>query len=229
MIELRDAHDPSPNVTNNSVMLMWTDPPYGTQKVQAQGGKSYKDYGTADSILHMLDVWNPKLHQDATVAICLDYRLVHEVIVGTSLVHRGDVIWTFGLGRPRTSWWPNRHNTVATFTKSQTSGLFDPSAIPRERRLAPKEGYTDDKCAGSVWDFTMSNTHADRQGYPNQKPVELITPFIMAHTRKGDLVCDPYAGSGATCVAAKRMGRRYYGSDTNPEAISVATNWLETQ
>lgn len=227
MIELMDAQTPSQTVLDGSVMLLWTDPPYGTNKVQEQGGKSYKDYGTADGILSMLEVWEPKLHVDATVAICLDYRLVHEVIVGTSLVHRGDVIWTFGLGRPRTSWWPNRHNTVATFTRTQTGGLFDPSAVPKERRLAPKEGYEDDKPAGSVWDFTMSNTHKDRRGYPNQKPIELISPFIMAHTRPGDLVCDPYVGSGATCVAAKRLGRLYYGSDTNPEAVSTAQRWLE--
>lgn len=225
-VYLTDALTPPNEIVDESVILMWTDPPYGTKKVQSQGGKSYKDYGTADLTLSALRAWDQKMHANATICICMDYRLIHQVIAGFGWQFRGEIIWTFGLGRPRTSWWPNRHNTVATFTRTMDSGLFDSSAVPRERRLAPKDGYQSDKPSGSVWDFTMSNTHPDRQGYPNQKPIELIMPFIFAHTLAGDLVADPFMGSGSVGVAAQRANRQFVGTDNNPESLRTASAWL---
>lgn len=55
------------------------------------------------------------------------------------------------------------------------------------------------------WKYTGNNLH------PTQKPVMAILPLIMAYSNKGDVVLDPFAGSGATLVAAKRLGRRYIG------------------
>jgi site-specific DNA-methyltransferase (adenine-specific) len=67
----------------------------------------------------------------------------------------------------------------------------------------------------------LSPTDPQRTGYPNQKPLKLIEPFIAVHTDEGDLVFDPFAGSGTTGLAAKNAGRRYVLSDINPEAIGV--------
>jgi DNA modification methylase len=229
-VELRDAIEGCPEWMVDTVSLLWTDPPYGTGKHQSQGGRSYFDpsdvEGTVESILR----WLPALKNDATLAVCCDYRLapvLTQRVVEAGWMYRGEVIWTFGLGRPRSSWWPVRHNNVLTFTQTETSGRFDVAAVPKTRRLAPKPGYVDDKPAGSVWDFTMSNTHPDRVGYPNQKPLELITPFVLAHTLPGELVVDPFCGSGSTMVAAVKEGREAYGCDVSPEAVDVARKRLE--
>jgi len=139
------------------------------------------------------------------------------------LVLRGEIIWEFGLGRPRSTWWPNRHNHVLTLTWQEDSGLFDASAIPRVRRLAPKPGYSDDKPAGSVWEFTLSNTDPQRVEYPNQKAVELISPFVLAHTNPNDIVLDPFCGSSSVGAAAISKGRRYVGVDANEQAVSVSS------
>jgi DNA modification methylase len=122
-----------------------------------------------------------------------------------------------------------RHNNLLTFTRTADSGLFDPSAMPKVKRLAPKPGYAETKPAGSVWDFTMSNTHPDRVGYPNQKPLEIVTPFVLAHTAPGDLVVDPFMGSGTTGVAAVRAGRRFLGWDLSGAAVEVARKRLEKE
>ena len=203
--------------------LIWTDPPFGTGKVQSQGDKFYKDDSDTSYVIDCLRAWVPALASLGTMVVLCDYRLAYKLqpaLVDAGLTHRGDVIWEFGLGRPRMSWWPNRHNIMMTFTRDE--GHFDPAAIPRVKRLAKSPGYPDDKPAGSVWDYTMSNSSAERVGYPNQKPLAIIEPFVLAHTSPGDLVGDPFCGSGSTAIAALMHGRRFVGCDINPQAIEAA-------
>lgn len=60
--------------------------------------------------------------------------------------------------------------------------------------------------------------------YPTKVPPEAIQPFIAHFTRPGDVICDPFAGSGMTGVAARRMGRHAVLSDLSPLAVHLATN-----
>ena len=57
---------------------------------------------------------------------------------------------------------------------------------------------------------------AERTGYPTQKPVRLLERIVAASSRPGDLVLDPFAGTGTTGVAAARLGRRWLLVDRNP-------------
>jgi len=64
-----------------------------------------------------------------------------------------------------------------------------------------------DRKADSVFS-APSPARAALEGHPTAKPVELIEPMIMNSTNRGDLVLDPFAGSGSTLIAAARAGRR---------------------
>ena len=220
-----------PPANTPPIHLIWTDPPYGTGKRMAGTAGAYEDGADLAPVIDGLLAWLPAMHPTGTVVVCCDYRLAAKAITAIEKYgwqYRGEIIWQFGLGRPRTSWWPVRHNNLLTFTRTAQSaaGMFDPAAVPRVKRLAKSPGYPDTKPAGSVWDFTMSNSHPDRTGYPNQKPLEIIEPFILAHTKLGDLVADPFAGSGSTGVAAAKHGRNYLLNDTNPEAIAAMNKRL---
>ena len=63
-------------------------------------------------------------------------------------------------------------------------------------------------------------------GYPTQKPVELYELLISAASPAGGMVIDPFAGSGTTALAAKRLGRRFAGCDVNPVAVELANRRL---
>lgn len=218
-VELRSADNP-PNI---QPMLIWTDIPYNTGKIMTQGGNSYRDSDPL-AVLFALGKWAELLHPNGTMVVCCDYRMASNVVEAlTPLEYLGEIIWEFGLGRPRERWWPVRHNNLLTFAHSLNAAQFHHEAVPRVKRLAPKPGYSDDKPSGSVWEFTLSNTHPERVGYPNQKPLAIISPFILAHTSPGELVADPFCGSASTGVAAIMNGRTFYGADTNPQAISIAT------
>jgi site-specific DNA-methyltransferase (adenine-specific) len=67
-----------------------------------------------------------------------------------------------------------------------------------------------------------------RGGYPAEKPPEVAEVLIRQSTEPGDLVIDPFMGSGSVGVAALRLGRRFHGNDLNPEAVTIARQRLET-
>lgn len=225
---LGDAHHSGQDASK--IMLLWTDPPYGTGKIRKGKSGKYRDGVDVSPTVEAVNSWLPHLNPEATVVVCCDYRLASRMISGLSWVYRGEIIWEFGLGRPRTSWWPVRHNNLLTFTRTETSGLFDETASPRVKRLSRPDArshFQETKPSGSVWDFTMNNTHKDRVGYPNQKPIEIINPFVLAHTKPGDWVLDIFCGSGSTGAAALSCGRKFVGIDDNPDAISVSQQRLE--
>jgi site-specific DNA-methyltransferase (adenine-specific) len=64
------------------------------------------------------------------------------------------------------------------------------------------------------------------RGYPTEKPVSLAETLITQSSRPGELVVDPFMGSGSTGVAAVRQGRRFLGNDTCAEAIDIARERL---
>lgn len=78
-----------------------------------------------------------------------------------------------------------------------------------------------------VWEIPYLNPKAkERVGYPTQKPVILLEQILKLVTEEGDLVLDPFAGSGTTLVAAKMLNRNYYGIDISKDAVLLANERL---
>jgi site-specific DNA-methyltransferase (adenine-specific) len=65
-----------------------------------------------------------------------------------------------------------------------------------------------------------------RGGYPAEKPVEIAEVLIRQSSEPGEVVADPFMGSGSVGVAAARLGRRFLGNDLNPEAVQIASRRL---
>ncbi|MBM9520555.1 hypothetical protein JWG39_12085 [Desulforhopalus vacuolatus] len=79
-----------------------------------------------------------------------------------------------------------------------------------------------------VWDIPYLNPKAkERVGYPTQKPLLLLEQVIQLVTNEGDIVLDPFCGSGTTCVAAKLLGRKYIGIDKSNDAVELSISRIE--
>lgn len=79
-----------------------------------------------------------------------------------------------------------------------------------------------------VWEIPYLNPKAkERTGYPTQKPVLLLNQIINIATDEGDLVLDPFCGSGTTCVSAKFLKRNFIGIDISKDAVELANSRLE--
>jgi site-specific DNA-methyltransferase (adenine-specific) len=78
-----------------------------------------------------------------------------------------------------------------------------------------------------VWEIPYLNPKAtERTGYPTQKPLHLMERIIEIASDPGDMVLDPFCGSGTTILAAGLLGRKSIGIDISPEAVSLANNRL---
>ena len=121
---------------------------------------------------------------------------------------------------------PLAASTVATW------GLQRQRAIVGAAGVRTRSSRTADASPGAplgdVWEIGIVGPVArERTGYPTQKPEALLDRLIQACTHPGDVVLDPYAGSGTTLVVANRLGRRVLGIDNSPEALDVIRQRLE--
>ncbi len=74
-----------------------------------------------------------------------------------------------------------------------------------------------------VWDINFYN---EKKLHICQKPLKLMERIILTATNEGDIVLDPFVGSGTTCIAARRLNRHYIGFDNNPDYIEIAKRRL---
>jgi len=75
----------------------------------------------------------------------------------------------------------------------------------------------------AVWVYNKINGE-----HPTQKPIGLINHWLLDFTDESDIILDPFAGVGTTCVAAKQMGRRYIGIEIAPEYAAIAQRRVDS-
>jgi len=207
------------------------------------GGRRYRtesmsEHSFGDAFEEYLEFLAPRLReiwrvlrQDGTLYLHLDPREVHYVKVLLDSVFGRDcflneIIWAYDFGgRPKRR-WPAKHDNILVYVKDRERYVFNRDEIDRIPYLAPglvsKEKAERGKLPTDVWWHTIVGTNAkERTGYPTQKPVALAERIVRASSDAGELVLDPFAGSGTVGAAAARLGRRYLLIDTNPEAVEV--------
>ncbi|MFN8630262.1 MAG: site-specific DNA-methyltransferase [Chloroflexota bacterium] len=144
-----------------------------------------------------------------------------------------ELIWAYDYGGRSRDRWPRKHDTILWYAKGE-DWVFNRDAIDRIPYLAPglvgPEKASRGKLPTDVWWMTIvPPASKERTGYPTQKPVRLLERIIAASSREGDLVLDPYAGSGTTGVAAARLGRRWLLADRNPAAVEITRRRLAAE
>lgn len=147
---------------------------------------------------------------------------------------RGEVIWQKAQGASGNCAWgsfASAANPVLRDVSERvvvgSKGRFD-RAISRARRKTEGRPYEDTISKEEFMEATLDvwsirPERARRVNHPAPFPVELPERFIKLYTYKGDVVLDPFMGSGTTAVAAVRAGRHYVGYDADPEYVDRAT------
>ena len=135
---------------------------------------------------------------------------------------RNEIIWSYGLGGSSPRRYSRKHDVILFYTKSDRYTFNKPQTPAKSHRLKGRmKGATD------VWDIpSLNNMAKERTGFPTQKPLALYERIIEASTDPGDLVLDPFCGSGTTLLAAERLGRRWIGIDANSMALETAQERL---
>lgn len=159
--------------------------------------------------------------------IPLHAYIIEDVMeIGFSM--RGEIIWNKGTSAgPSTAWgsWQSAsnpilrdvHEYILVFSKGDFSrnGKNHKNTITRDEFLENTK---------SVW--TMASESARRVGHPAPFPVELPRRLIELYSFENDVVLDPFAGSGSTCLAAKTSGRIFVGYEKNEAYVQLALKRL---
>ncbi len=147
-----------------------------------------------------------------------------------------EIIWTYHGPSPIRNAFKRKHDTILVYTKS-TRYTFNADAVrvayaPRTVKTFASSsragfGKVPDLERGKVpedwWYFpVIARLHRERTGYPTQKPEALIERMLAASTNDGDLVLDPFCGSGTIPAVASRMDRRWMACDIHPLAVQTS-------
>jgi DNA modification methylase len=171
------------------------------------------------------------LSPEGTLYLHLDYREAHYAKVALDALFGRDcflneIIWAYDYGAKTRRRWPTKHDTILVYVKDPARYVFDADAADREPYMAPglvtPEKAARGKLPTDVWWHTIVPTSGrEKTGYPTQKPEGILRRMIGASSRPGDLVLDPFAGSGTTGAVAAALGRSAVLIDINPAAIEV--------
>ena len=147
-----------------------------------------------------------------------------------------EIIWTYHGPSPMRTAFKRKHDTILVYTKT-TRYTFNADAVrvayaPQTVKTfgsSPKAGFgkVPDLERGKVpedwWYFpVIARLHRERTGYPTQKPEALIERMLAASSHAGDLVMDPFCGSGTIPAVASRMDRRWIACDIHPLAVQTS-------
>ena len=155
--------------------------------------------------------------------VCIDWRHVYELITAsrtTALSLLNVCVWNKtngGMG----SFYRSKHELVFVF-KNGTAPHLNNIELGKHGRYRT-----------NVWDYAGVNTFkpgrlAELQMHPTVKPVTMVADAIKDCSRRGDIVLDPFAGSGTTIVAAQKTGRRAFAMEIEPQFIDTAIRrWQE--
>ena len=176
------------------------------------------------------------LAADGSLFVHLDQHEVHHVKVALDAAlgrdrFMNEIIWAYDYGGRSRKRWPAKHDTILWYAMDPASYVFDFEAMDRIPYMAPglvgPEKARRGKTPTDVWWHTIVPTAgSEKTGYPTQKPLGVLERLVKVHSEPGDVVLDPFAGSGTTGEAAARNGRGFVLVDENPEAVRVMAERL---
>lgn len=203
-----DCIDVMRNLSNNSVNLIITDPPYGDNVA----------YGTTNKTI--LNNENPLINCSALVEMYRVLKRNSSLYLFTNWKHypfltefilrytkfkvRHLVIWekhNFGLG------WAFRHQYEMILILEKGKPKYN------------LKNFSDVQ--------TCSHINHSQITHPHEKPVDLISKMIEHSSKEGDLILDPFCGSGAVCVACKEMKRDWVGIELDKRYVEMARRRID--
>ena len=165
----------------------------------------------------------PLLKKTASVYVCCDW--FSGITIGAVLADyfylRNRITWQREKGRGALKNWKNGMEDV-WFASVGDDYYFDVNAVKQRKkfRYTFPSNFWDDVTV-PYWSMPENTPH------PTQKPEKLLAKIILASSKPGDLVFDPFGGSGSTAVTAKKLGRRYLTIEKDEKYCAMAAYRLE--
>jgi len=233
---------------SESIDLVVTSPPYDDSRVY--GGHGWDFYGVAWNLKRLLKdggviVWNVN---DATkdgsetgssmrqalhfqsIGLRLHDTMIYRKVNPIPLTHNRyeqewEYVFVLSKGKP-SRWNPlmKKNVTAGTSVNWSTRAVADNAARRSREEVTTTK---DESQRGNVFEYVVAK---DRIGdHPAPFPYEFARDMIATWTNEGDIVLDPFSGSGTTVDAARELGRKYIGIEVNPEYVEISQKRLRQQ
>ena len=240
-----DSFSVLPVLPENFVDLLIVDPPYNLAK--DFHGKSFhamSDEAYAEYTESWLKLVLPLLKKESSVYVCCDW-ISSPVIMSVMKKYlriRNRITWQREKGRGALSNWKNSMEDIIFATVSQNYTFHADAVKIRRKVIAPYRengkpkdweetlhGKFRNTCASNFWDDISVPywSMAENTAHPTQKPEKLLAKLILGSSSEGDIVFDPFAGSGSTLVTARKLGRHFVGIEQNEQYCVWAEKRLE--
>ena len=225
--------------------LIIIDPPYNLSK--NFNGLNFNARSEADYEKY-LESWLPevckKLKDDGSLYICGDWKCTSALqrALSKELDILNRITWQREKGRGASANWKNGMEDIWFAVKNPKDYYFNLEAVKQKRRVIapykengkPKDWNQEEDgnfrltCPSNFWDdisipFWSMPENTD---HPTQKPEKLYAKLVLASSKEGDLVFDPFLGSGTASVVAKKLGRNYCGIELNQDYCLFAQKRL---
>lgn len=241
----QDLFDCIEYLPDSFIDLLVIDPPYNLNKTFSETKFSKTSSANYEQ---WLDSWMQKLVRclkpDASLYVCCDWQSSSSVqsVLQRHFIVRNRITWEREKGRGALTNWKNCSEDIWFCTMSNDY-FFNVEAVKLKKKvIAP---YRDQAGAPKDWEETDAGnfrlTHPsnlwtdisipfwsmpENTDHPTQKPEKLIAKLILASSKEGAFVFDPFLGSGSTCVTAKKLGRTYSGVEMESEYCQMAVKRL---
>ena len=226
-------------IPDSSIHLMVTSPPYNV-------GKEYDDDLTLDEYLALLSRVFGEVYRKMVTGgrACINvanigrkpyiplHAMIIEIMLDLGFLMRGEIIWDKSAsGGGSCAWgsWMSASNPVLRDYHEYIL-VFSKDSYSKNREQVKKDTITHDdfiEWTRSVWTFPAVN--AKKIGHPAPFPVELPHRLINLYSYEGDVVLDPFCGSGTTAIAAMQNNRKYICYDIKQEYIDLAKRRISNQ
>lgn len=227
------------------VDLMIADPPYNLDK--NFGGENFRSMSDSD-YCHYTEKWllavKPLLKSTATLYVCCDWKCssIIESVLKKHFIIRNRITWQREKGRGALKNYKNCMEDIwfATVSNEYT---FNADAVKQRRRVIapyksdgkPKDweetenGRFRNTSCSNLWDDISVPywSMAENTAHPTQKPEKLLAKLILASSNEGNVVFDPFLGSGSSSVTAKKLNRHYVGVEKSEQYCVWAQRRLE--
>lgn len=225
--------------------LMIVDPPYNLSKdYDGETFQKMKPEQYEAFTKNWLEATAHILKQNGSVYVCCDWEssLTIGKLLGEYYTIRNRITWQREKGRGARSNWKNSMEDIWFATKGDSYTFNVENVKLRRRVIAPyrengkpkdwietENGNFRDTHPSNFWDdITVPFwSMKENTSHPAQKPEKLMARLILASSRQGDVIFDPFSGSGTSCVAAKKLDRHYIGVEKNSRYCVWAQQRLE--
>lgn len=213
-----------------SVDLIIADPPYNLGKDYGNCTDSLQRAEYLDFTRLWLAAGVRALKPTGSIYVFMGFRFIAHLYLileeELKLHFNNWICWNYTQGMGRVRAFSPRHDDVLFFSKTRRY-TFDLDSVRVPQKYYRGRNNMRGANPGDVWEFShVHYCQGSRTGHPTQKPEGLIERMVLASSREGDLVVDPFAGSGTTLRVCQQLRRRATGIELSAEYVSVIAERL---